>query len=226
MSRSTKSIMAKASRRRSCVRVPVEEQGGTGLWHAVSNGSMVGTATCSPSAWLWALGKGGREPGKSEEPRDGRRWRWPQSFEVTGRGVGAGAGWAVPSRRVVLCPREEGRVARPPPAPLGIPLPTIRVSEPYDTSVPPQWGSSPKHRARVPSLRQPVAPRAPPPPSPALQSCSEHARPCHPAPRDPPNTLPAAKPPHTELPGEPWAGDRVMGTSHHPAPQPSTQDCC
>lgn len=216
MSRSTKSIMAKASWRRSCIPVPVEEQGGMGLWHAGSNDSTVGTAT-----WLWARGKGGQELGKGEEPRDGRRWRGSRSFEVTDHGVGAGTGWDLPSGRAVLCPGEEGRVARPPPAPLGIPLPTIGVSAPYD----PQWGFSPKHRARGPSLRQPVAPRAPPPRSPALQSRWEHASPCHPTARAPPNTLPAAKPPHHQLPGEPQAGDGMLGTSHHPTPRPSTQGC-
>ncbi|XP_029871358.1 kinesin-like protein KIF19 isoform X3 [Aquila chrysaetos chrysaetos] len=74
-------------------------------------------------------------------------------------------------------------------------------------------------RAHGPSLRQPVTPRGSLLPSPALQSCSEHAMPVGvPAARTrgPPRALPAPKPPHSQLPGEPPAGNGVQGPSPPP----------
>lgn len=90
-------------------------------------------------------------------------------------------------------------------------------------------GPSLKHHAHGPSLRQPVTPRGSLLPSPALQSCSEHTMLVGvPAARTqgPPSALPAPKPPHSQLPGEPPAGNRVQGPSpppcapaQHPFPQ-------
>lgn len=113
-------------------------------------------------------------------------------------------------------PGEEGRVGRPPPAPLGIPLPTIG-STPMSPHT--RRGSSPKHRARRPSLWQSAVPRAPPPPSNALQSRSEHAVPVGvqaASTPGPPKVLPGVKPPRWQPPGEPPAGDGVQGPSPPP----------
>ncbi|XP_075026223.1 kinesin-like protein KIF19 [Calonectris borealis] len=172
---STKSIVAKATQRRSripesaCLHPPAsaEERGGPELRHADSEDSLVGTATRSPGAWLRVRKKGSREPGRKEETLEGRRWRRSQSFEVTGCG-GVGA---------------------------------LRHA------------SSPKRRARRPSLRL-VAPRAPPLPSPMLQSHSEHAvlvrvqaastQGPPKALQRPPKAKPSkAKPPHSQLPALP-----------------------
>ncbi|XP_076210229.1 kinesin-like protein KIF19 [Aptenodytes patagonicus] len=94
MSNSTKSITAKAARRRSCIpesarpQPPgsVEERGGPGLRHAASEDSLAGTATRSPGPWLRVCKEGSREPARREESLDGRRRsRRSRSFEVTGR---------------------------------------------------------------------------------------------------------------------------------------------
>lgn len=79
--------------------------------------------------------------------------------------------------------------------------------------------SSLKRHAHGPSLWQPVTPRGSLLPSPALQSCSEHTMLVGvPAARTqgPPSALPAPKPPRSQLPGEPPAGNRVQGPSPPP----------
>lgn len=252
MSNSTKSIMAKAARRQS--RIPesarlqppgsVEERCGPGPRHAASKDSLAGTATRSPGAWLRVCKKGSRDPGRREESLDGRsRSRRSRSFEVTGRRVGAGTVGLCPRRGGTVLTREavelhrrrcralgrragwEGHPQLPLASlcpPLGHQHPTACVPSPP----PRQHGSSPKRRARGPSLWQPVAPRGLLLLSKTPQSRSEHAMPAGvqaASIQGLPKALPGAKPLYGQLPGEPPAGDGVQQPSpppHAPAQRP------